>query len=123
MAEEPDHAAEARLTRSLGLILDSAVEGLRFDAATVTACVGRQMATVAVTDQRLAALDEAQFDSGKGPSLDLLEPHWPICLDDAGEPDRRWQHFTDTASDLGIGSSLSVHLPLDSDTGSGAFKL
>jgi hypothetical protein len=108
----PD-AAEVRLNRLLNLILESAVEALHFDAATVTARHGQDMATVAATDQRFIALDDAQYESGEGPCLTVLEPHDPISLDDAGELDDQWQHFSRTAAHLGVHSSLSMHLPVD----------
>jgi ANTAR domain-containing protein/GAF domain-containing protein len=115
----PEHesldAAETRLNKLLGMILDSAVEGLRFDAATITARDGGDVATVAATDQRLIALDDAQYETGQGPCLSVLDPHDPIYLPDAAEPDDRWQHFAQTAAHLGVASSLSVHLPVDSD--------
>src|SRR4051812_32241845 len=112
-----------RLNRLLGMILGSAVEGLGFDAATITARDGDQVATVAATDQRLVGLDEAQYESGEGPCLAVLDRHDPIYLDDASEGDDRWQHFAQTASRLGVGSSLSVHLPVDSDTVAGSLNL
>jgi GAF domain-containing protein len=110
----PD-AAEVRLNRLLNLILESAVEALGFDAATVTARQEKDTATIAATDQRLVALDDAQYETGEGPCLTVLDPHDPISLDSASEPDDRWQHFARTAAHLGIHSSLSMHLPVDSD--------
>jgi hypothetical protein len=120
MADAHEHtdgpdAAEVRLNRLLNLILESAVEALGFDAATVTARHGDDLATVAATDQRLIALDEAQYESGDGPCLAVLEPHDPISLDDAAERDERWEYFSQTAAHLGVHSSLSMHLPVDSE--------
>src|SRR3954468_22234155 len=109
----PD-AAEVRLNRLLNMILEAAVEALGFDAATVTARHGRDLATVAATDQRLIALDDAQYESGEGPCLTVLEPQEPIPLDDAGETDDQWEHFSRTAAHLGVHSTLSMHLPVDS---------
>ncbi|HVI18309.1 MAG TPA: GAF and ANTAR domain-containing protein [Gaiellales bacterium] len=109
----PD-AAEVRLNRLLNMILEAAVEALGFDAATVTARHRGDLATVAATDQRLVALDDAQYDSGEGPCLAVLEPHEPISLDDAGEVGDRWEYFSRTAAHLGVHSTLSMHLPVDS---------
>src|SRR5256885_10069453 len=78
-------AAEVRLNQLLNLILESAVEALGFDAATVSARHGSDFATVAATDQRMIELDDAQYESGEGPCLAVLEPHEPISLDDAAE--------------------------------------
>jgi hypothetical protein len=119
MAEAPSTrgndpgAAEVRLNRLLDMILESAVEALGFDAATITARQGDDVATVAATDQRLVELDESQYETGEGPCLSVLEPGDPIPLPDAGEEDDRWEHFSRTAAHLGIHSSLSMHLPVD----------
>src|SRR3954452_2141899 len=109
----PD-AAEVRLNRLLNLILEAAVEALGFDAATVTARHAGDLATVAATDQRLIALDDAQYETGEGPCLAVLEPRDPISLDDAGELEDRWEYFSRTAAHMGIHSTLSMHLPVDS---------
>jgi GAF domain-containing protein len=108
-------AAEVQLNRLLNMILETAVEALGFDAATVTARDGDNLATVAATDQRLIALDDSQYQSGEGPCLAVLDPAEPIPLDDAGELDDRWEHFSRTAAHLGIHTSLSTHVPLDSE--------
>jgi GAF domain-containing protein len=113
--EDGPDAAEVRLNRLLNLILESAVDALGFDAATVTARQEKDMATIAATDQRLVALDDAQYETGEGPCLAVLDPHEPIPLDDASGSDDRWQHFARTAEHLGIHSSLSMHLPVDSE--------
>jgi ANTAR domain/GAF domain len=112
--EGPD-AAEVRLNRLVNMILESAVEALGFDAATVSARQGRDVATIGATDQRFIALDDAQYETGEGPCLAVLEPHDPISLDDAGAQDDRWEHFAKTAAHLGVHSSLSMHLPMDSE--------
>jgi hypothetical protein len=109
------NAAEVRLNRLLNLILESAVEALGFDAATVTARQEPDVATIAATDQRFIALDDAQYATGEGPSLDALDADRPIWLDDAAEVSHRWAHFAKTAADLGVHSSLSVQLPLQSE--------
>jgi ANTAR domain-containing protein/GAF domain-containing protein len=110
-----ENAAEVRLNRLLSLILETAVEVLGFDAATVTARQGTDLATVAATDQRMITLDDAQYESGEGPCLAVLEPRDPIPLADAAELDGRWEHFSRTAQHLGIHSSVSLHLPTDSE--------
>src|SRR5205085_9214275 len=107
----PD-AAEVRLNRLLNLILESAVEALGFDAATVSARHDRDVATIGATDQRYIALDEAQYETGQGPCLAVLEPREPISLDDAGQSEDRWANFARSAEQLGIHSSLSMHLPV-----------
>ncbi len=114
MGDFPSQAAETRLNRLLNLILETAVEVLGFDAATVSARhAGDDPVTVAATDQRLIELDDAQYSPGEGPCLTVLEPHEPLYLEDASELDARWEHFSQTAAHLGVRSTLSAHVPAD----------
>jgi GAF domain-containing protein len=106
-------AAEVRLNRLLNLILETAVEAIGFSAATVSARHGGDVSTVGATDQRLIGLDDAQYAAG-GPCIETLDQSDPIFLEDASS-DERWQHFAQTASQLGVKSSLSVHVPTDSE--------
>jgi ANTAR domain-containing protein/GAF domain-containing protein len=113
----PEHgpdSAETRLNRLLNLILEAAVEAVGFDAATISARRGDDLATIGATDQRLIALDDAQYESGEGPCIMVLDPHDPIYLAEASEADARWEHFSRTADDLGVHSTLSLHIPADS---------
>jgi GAF domain-containing protein len=114
LPEEGPDAAEVRLNRLLNLILEAAVEALGFDAATVSARHGSDLATVGATDQRFIALDDAQYESGQGPCLTVLDSPDPVALDDAGELENGWDHFSRAARDLGVHSTLSMHLPIDS---------
>src|SRR4051794_10681646 len=121
MADMPSEAAldasavEVRLNRLINLILETAVDVLGFDAATITARdPGGQLATIGATDQRLIALDDAQYETGSGPCLTVLQPHDPIFLENAGDARDQWEAFALTAAHLGVGSSLSLHVPTDS---------
>jgi hypothetical protein len=107
-------AAEVRLNRLLNLILETAVEALGFSAATVTARHGGDVSTVGATDQRLIGLDDAQYEGG-GPCMAALDQSDPIFLEDAGASGERWEHFAETARHLGVKTSLSVHVPTDSE--------
>ena len=107
-------AAEVRLNRLLNLILETAVEAIGFSAATVTARHGGDVSTVGATDQRLIGLDDAQYEGG-GPCMATLDQSDPIFLEDAGGSDDRWEHFAETARHLGVKTSLSVHVPTDSE--------
>ncbi|HEY3766387.1 MAG TPA: GAF and ANTAR domain-containing protein [Gaiellales bacterium] len=114
MGDVQSDAAETRLNRLLNLILETAVEVLGFDAATVTARYQRGgMSTIAATDQRLVELDDAQYDGRSGPCLSVLDQSEPIYLEDASVDDPRWQHFSRTAAQMGVHSTLSVHVPTD----------
>jgi hypothetical protein len=107
-------AAEKRLNRLLNLILEAAVEALGFDAATVSARRGDDVARIGATDQRVVALDDAQYETGEGPCMSVLDSHDPIFLSAAYERDARWEHYSRMAEQLGIESSLSLHIPADS---------
>jgi hypothetical protein len=109
-------AAETRLNRLLNLILETAVEALGFDAAIVsTRHPSEGMATVAASDQRLIALDDAQYESGAGPCITTLDQLDPVYLEDAAADDERWQHYARTAAQLDVVSSLSLHVPTDTE--------
>jgi GAF domain-containing protein len=114
MSQRDTDAAETRLNRLLNLILETAVDVLAFDAATVTTRHSAQgIATIAATDQRLVALDDAQYESREGPCLSVLEPREAVYIEDAAVEDERWRHFTRTAAQLGVCSTLSMHVPTD----------
>ena len=112
LRDDDSDAAEQRLNRLLNMILESAVEALGFDAATVTARQRGDLATVVATDQRVIALDDAQYASGHGPCLEALDAVEPVSVADASVDDR-WTHFRNTAANLGVHSTLSIHLPVD----------
>jgi ANTAR domain len=109
--EDQQDAAEVRLNRLLNLILETAVDMLGYDAATVTARHDGQLTTVGATDQRLLLLDEAQYESREGPCLEVLDPHDPISWSE--EEGDAWQAFREAADQLGVTSSLSLHVPMD----------
>jgi hypothetical protein len=108
--------AEVRLNRLLNLILETAVDALGFDAATVSARhPSRGIATVAATDQRYIQLDEAQYESGQGPCVTTLDDPGPIFLEDVLKSGDRWQHFARSAGEMGVRTSLSLNVPTESD--------
>ena len=115
MRESTPDAAEQRLNRLLNLILETATNALGFDAATITARHAGGFSTVAATDQRLIGLDDAQYEARQGPCLRALDEPEPMFLEDASESDERWQHFAETAAHLGVRSTLSMHVPTDSE--------
>ncbi len=118
-------AAETRLNRLLNLILETAVDVLGFDASTVTARHSdRSLSTIAATDQRLLELDNAQYESGAGPCLTVLDPHDPIYLEiDKGDSDEAWDQFRRAAADLGVETTLSIHIPTDASAIAASFNL
>jgi hypothetical protein len=115
--------ADMRLNRLLDLILEAGVNALLFDAATVSACVDGVLSTVAATDRRLEALDDAQYAGQRGPCVEALERGGAIVVVDAAA-DERWPLSRETADYLGIHTTLALHLPIPEDAGlSGALNL
>src|SRR3954453_20290691 len=109
----PADPAEARLNRLLDLILETAVDVLGYDGASITTRVGDELSSAWLTDQRMIPLDEAQYSSGEGPCLAALDTNQQVFVGDISSRDE-WELFRQTAEYLGIRSSLS--LPLGSDT-------
>jgi GAF domain-containing protein len=108
--------AEVGLNRLLELILETASRVLGFDAATLTTRHARNdLGTIAATDSPLAALDDAQYETREGPCLSVLDPSDPVFLENAAESDERWEHFSRIAANMGVHSTLSVHVPTDLD--------
>ena len=92
------------------------MEAIGFSAATITARNGDEVSTVGATDQRLIALDDAQYEAG-GPCVATLDQSDPIFWQDDAAGEERWEHFehfAETAAHLGVKSSLSLHVPTDS---------
>jgi GAF domain-containing protein len=105
-------AAETRLNRLLNLILETAVEALGFDAATIsTRHPTGGLATVAATDHRMLELDEAQYRAAAGPCVSAIDDPDPFYLDDVSSGDEAWRLFGETAGHLGVRSTLSLHVP------------
>src|SRR4051794_2801570 len=115
MRDRTPEAAEARLNRLLNYILETAVDVLGFDGVTVSARHDERLSTVATTDQRLVAVDEAQYAANEGPCLAVLDPHDPITVADTSQLGDQWRFFADTAVHVGVVSSLSVHVPVEID--------
>jgi hypothetical protein len=105
----------ARLNRLLNVILESAVDVLGFDAATLTTRPGGgEPTTVAATDQQLLAVDHAQYEEGAGPCVQAMDDVNPVVIEDMDEvAEERWQSFLETARYMGVKSSLSIHLNLE----------
>jgi GAF domain-containing protein len=108
-------AEEARLNRLLNMILETAVDVLEFDAATISAKRGSDMATIAATDERMHELDLAQYETMDGPCIEVLDPVEPIYIQDIDADDDRWQTFREAAQMAGVRTSLSLHVDTGSD--------
>ena len=112
MRDQTPQAAETRLNRLLNFILETSVDVLGFDAVTVTARHDGSLSTVAATDQRLVALDDAQYEAGEGPCIQALDATEPVVVRSV-DSENRWPHFVETARYGGVEASVSIPVPLE----------
>jgi GAF domain-containing protein len=114
MVTESHAADEAGLNRLLSVILEAAVQATGFDAATVSAKRDGDIVTLAATDERMQAVDHAQYEAMDGPCIEVLEPIDPVYIEDIVTEDR-WPAFCEVAEEAGVGSSLSLHVTVDAE--------
>jgi hypothetical protein len=77
--------------------------------ASVTALRGRAYATVAVSDDLIRAVDEAQYADNAGPCLDALGTSSPVGVPDIDKT-LQWPGFHEAAPRMGLHASVSVPL-------------
>ncbi|MDP9890460.1 GAF domain-containing protein [Pseudarthrobacter enclensis] len=73
-------------------------------------------ATVATSAPQVKAVDELQYNFGDGPCLTALREEVTVYVPDL-DRERRWPRYCAVAWSEGIGSILSIPLPLDNDAG------
>ena len=73
-------------------------------------------ATVATCAPQVKAMDELQYNFGDGPCLTALREEVTVYVPDL-DRERRWPRYWAVARSEGIGSILSIPLPLDNDAG------
>ena len=76
---------------------------------------GGVAATVGASDSIAARADEAQYAAGEGPCLQALRDGCAVEVPDV-EAESRWPFFREEAAALGVRSSLSMPLVIDSTT-------
>ena len=85
---------------------------LEADAVSMTLVRARgKPATVVATDELANALDESQYENGYGPCLDAAGGGEILHVTDVAE-ETRWPGYLRQAAALGVGSSLSVPVPV-----------
>ena len=88
---------------------------------SVTLVRSQKAQTAAFTGDLALRLDESQYETGRGPCLDASAAASTISVPDmTGE--RRWPHWTASARENGVGSSVSIGLPIQ-DTVTGALNI
>jgi transcriptional regulator with GAF, ATPase, and Fis domain len=85
-----------------------------WDAAAASLITGDQAATYGTTDERINAVDQAQYDNNKGPCIDALKTG-EIQYFDGDNVEPRWRQFAETAADSGVYSTLSFPMRLDGE--------
>lgn len=79
------------------------------DAVTITVVDGTKPRTAAHTDAQVLALDQAQYESTRGPCLQAAEGRRPLRVVTDLDDDR-WPEFLGAARQVGVQASLSVPL-------------
>src|SRR3954470_16330490 len=77
--------------------------------ASVTALTGRSWTTVAVSDELIRSVDEAQYADGAGPCIEALDKGAPLGVPDI-DATVQWPGFHEAAPRMGLHTSVSVPL-------------
>ncbi|HEV2767612.1 MAG TPA: GAF and ANTAR domain-containing protein [Acidimicrobiales bacterium] len=98
----------------------AAVSGAHF--AGITMLDDNERPTTAVfTDEQAPEIDQAQYDTGRGPCLDAWRTKHAIRLDDLGRVDDGYAEYAEACLNHGIHSTLSMPL-IAADKGVGALN-
>jgi GAF domain-containing protein len=105
--------------RDLTEVLDDIISVARaalpgVDAASITLIRGEQPFTAAYDGQLAMDADELQYERGYGPCVDAGRAGERFLVDDMST-EQRWPDYAKHASERGVGSSLSIPLPFQSD--------
>jgi GAF domain-containing protein len=93
-------------------ITTTAVPGA--DLVGITLIVEGKHRTAVFTDEASPEIDQAQYDSGKGPCLDAFRDSRTIAVDSTVE-DGPWPEFREAAAARGVLSTLSLPLVVDQE--------
>jgi len=98
------------LRRALQDVARLARDGvLGCDGASVSLLHDGTASTLSATQDRIRALDAAQYERGDGPCVAAMHDQTPVTVDDYGT-DTRWPEVADEARASGVRSSLSLPL-------------
>ncbi|GIM92445.1 GAF domain-containing protein [Paractinoplanes toevensis] len=108
LAGTPNHSSrmEQRFLRIATLTVER-VAAARY--ASVTALRGRAYVTVAVNDDLIRSVDDAQYADSAGPCLDALVTGAPVGVPDI-DTSVQWPGFHEAAPRMGLHASVSVPL-------------
>lgn len=101
-----DRSIEDTLTRVAALAVESVPPAM---FAGITMLVDDRVSTQAFTDPTCPQIDQAQYDSGRGPCLAAFRQGAPVVVE-SWDGDGRWPEFAATAMAHGVHSTLSLPL-------------
>jgi hypothetical protein len=108
LAGTPNHSSTlATQLLSIARLTTERVSAARY--ASVTALRGKAYTTVAVNDDLIRAVDEAQYADNAGPCLDALATSSPVGVPDI-DMTLQWPGFHEAAPRMGLHASVSVPL-------------
>ena len=86
------------------------------DAVSITELRDAPVRTAASTSDEVVALDQEQYDSGRGPCLEAATTRRPVRVT-MGSDGQRWPEFVEAARAAGVPATLSIPLIIPSTTG------
>jgi hypothetical protein len=102
---------------ALAAVIDMAVTSGPAEQASITMRTGRAVESVAYSSDTILRADQLQYELNEGPCLDAVWTDGVFVISDL-RADGRWPRWGPAAVDLGVGSSISVHLFTDTALGS-----
>jgi len=113
-------AARGSSAESLAAVIEMAEVAGPCETASITMRTGQTVESVAYSNDLVLRADCLQYDLGEGPCLDAARTDGVLVIPDL-RADDRWPWWATQAAELGMGSSVSVHL--FTDTGLGSLNL
>jgi len=108
LAATPEHSSDVRdRLRSIAKLTAERVAAARY--ASITALQGDEYITVAVSDDMVRSVDDAQYADDAGPCLDALTQGAPVGVPDM-DTTVQWPGFHQEAPRMGLQASVSVPL-------------
>ena len=110
-------AARKTPAEALASVIEMAVSSGPCEAASITMRTGQGVESVAYSSELILQADRLQYELGEGPCLDAVWTDRVFVVPNL-IADGRWPRWAPAAVDLGVGSSVSVHLFTDTSLGS-----
>jgi GAF domain-containing protein len=110
--------SENSLADALTAMLDVAVDAVphAFQAGLTMSDAHGRAATPVFTDPEVPEVDQAQYDSGRGPCMDAWRSAEVVRIDDLAAASSSYPEFAAAASDHGVRSTISIPLVAEADS-------